>query len=396
MEFMLASGLHPTRVLPTTSLNMDSSLKLISKEFGFKISEPRKRTGIHFSVSKTWKAAAHLGSRPSRPPPQTPVHHPMVLPPELLDHIVDYLHDDHQALRNCSLTCHALVPSARFHLFQRVKIDNRNFVRATSVFAGSTPHLADYVRHLSLELGTPLGGSSFAHLRTLLDKGEIPVLLRVFMLVLSPRMRNVTRLILKDVPFDRGIVAMLAPNFPQLHTLSLFDCWFHYNTDFDVLLKDHPLVRNLRCGRLSSIFGSAPTNGSQDVNEPPPVSLHSLKVTEAYSPSPLTLMPWLVTRTDPEEYTYTLYRLGQVIKLHHCLLEFPSLRHLNVVFYRWRREGSPPRLSLPRTNQLTLTALPQTSKKCSTPQPCCPSSRATRPQSPRSPSTCGCTPRSWP
>ena len=319
---------------------MDSSLKLIGKEFGFKISEQRKHAGMRFYIFKTWKTATHLGGRPNRPPPSpvSEIQQPMVLPSELLDHILDYLHDDRQALQSCSLVCHALVPSARFHLFQKVKVDSGNFARATSIFAGSTSYLAEYVRDLSLELGTPVGGSPFDHLRMLLDKGEIPVLLRVFMLVLSPRMRNVTRLILKDVPFDRGVVAMLAPNFPQLHTLSLFDCWFHYNTDFNALLRDHPLVRNLRCGRLSSLFGSAPMNGSQGINGPP-VPLHSLKITEAYSPSPLTLMPWLATRCDPDEYTYTLYRLGQVIKLHHSLLEFPSLRHLHVIFYRWRIEG---------------------------------------------------------
>ncbi len=342
---------------------MDESLKLIGKEFGFKISEQRKRTGIHFSVSKTWKAATHLGTRPNMSLPLSPpIQQHMVLPPELLDHIVDYLHDDIQALRNSSLACHALVPSARFHLFQKVKVNQGNFVRATSIFAGTTSHLAEYVRNLSLELGVPLNDSSFAHLRTLLDKSEIPVLLRVFMLVLSPRMRNVTRLILTDVPFDRGIVAMLAPNFPQLHTLSLFDCWFHCNADFDTILKDHPLVRRLRCGRLSSLFGAAPMNGSQV--QGPPIPLHSLKITEAYSPSPLTLMPWLATRSDPEEYIYTLYRLGQVIKLHHCLLEFPSLKHLHVIFYRWRRQGLSPD-TCSQTNQTRADpAPPQTSRKC--------------------------------
>ncbi|KAI1790048.1 hypothetical protein LXA43DRAFT_528987 [Ganoderma leucocontextum] len=342
---------------------MDSSLKLISKEFGFKISEKRNRTGMRFSVSKTWKAATYLASRPNRPPPESPPSQQVVvLPSELLDHILDYLHDDGQALRNCSLACHALVPSARFHLFQKVKVNRGNFVRATTIFAGSTSHLAEYVRDLSLELGTRVGGSSFDHLRTLLDKAEIPVLLRVFMLVLSPRMRNVTRLILKDVPFDRGIVAMLAPNFPQLHTLSLFDCWFHCNADFDTLLRDHPLVRHLRCGRLSSLFGFAPMNGSQDADGPP-LPLHSLKITEAYSPSPLTLMPWLVTHSDPDQYTYTLYRLDQVIKLQHCLLEFPSLKHLHIIFYHWRTEdvqevlNVPAVLSLIPRNPPTVTTL---------------------------------------
>ncbi|KAF7299925.1 F-box domain-containing protein [Mycena chlorophos] len=42
------------------------------------------------------------------------------LPPELIDYIVDFLHDDPFALRTCSLVCRALVPAARFHAFQHV------------------------------------------------------------------------------------------------------------------------------------------------------------------------------------------------------------------------------------------------------------------------------------
>ena len=79
---------------------MDSSLKLIGKEFGFKISEQRKHAGMRFYIFKTWKTATHLGGRPNRPPPPpvSEIQQPMVLPSELLDHILDYLHDDHQAL----------------------------------------------------------------------------------------------------------------------------------------------------------------------------------------------------------------------------------------------------------------------------------------------------------
>ena len=160
------------------------------------------------------------------------------------------------------------------------------------------------------------------------------------MLVLSPRMPNVLRLTLKDVPFDQSVVAMLAPNFPQLHTLSLFDCWFSCNADFYALLCGHPNVRHLRCGRLSSLFGTANTESQENIG--PPLSLQSLKITEAYSPSPLTLMPWLVTHSNPEHYTYTLYRLGQVTKLNQCLLQLSSLKHLHVLFYRWRVEGNAP------------------------------------------------------
>ncbi|OCH84580.1 hypothetical protein OBBRIDRAFT_696745, partial [Obba rivulosa] len=39
------------------------------------------------------------------------------LPPELIDMIVEYLHDDCHALIACSLTSKAWVPSSRKHLF---------------------------------------------------------------------------------------------------------------------------------------------------------------------------------------------------------------------------------------------------------------------------------------
>ena len=43
------------------------------------------------------------------------------LPAELLDHVVDFLHDTVPALRNCSLVSKSLVPRARTHLFANVK-----------------------------------------------------------------------------------------------------------------------------------------------------------------------------------------------------------------------------------------------------------------------------------
>ena len=45
------------------------------------------------------------------------------LPPELLDHIVDHLHDDPTALKACSVVARSWVPRARSYLFARVEFD---------------------------------------------------------------------------------------------------------------------------------------------------------------------------------------------------------------------------------------------------------------------------------
>ncbi|OCH84584.1 hypothetical protein OBBRIDRAFT_741339, partial [Obba rivulosa] len=45
------------------------------------------------------------------------------LPPELTDHIIDFLHDDRQALQACALVSRAWLPSAQLHLFYDIQID---------------------------------------------------------------------------------------------------------------------------------------------------------------------------------------------------------------------------------------------------------------------------------
>ncbi|KIP02383.1 hypothetical protein PHLGIDRAFT_79196, partial [Phlebiopsis gigantea 11061_1 CR5-6] len=41
---------------------------------------------------------------------------------ELVDHIIDFLHNDPATLRSCTLVAHTWLPSSRFHLFSRVEV----------------------------------------------------------------------------------------------------------------------------------------------------------------------------------------------------------------------------------------------------------------------------------
>ncbi|OCH84593.1 hypothetical protein OBBRIDRAFT_798936 [Obba rivulosa] len=43
-------------------------------------------------------------------------------PAELFDNVIDFLHDDRDALKNCSLTCHSWLPSAGYHIFGTIRL----------------------------------------------------------------------------------------------------------------------------------------------------------------------------------------------------------------------------------------------------------------------------------
>lgn len=50
----------------------------------------------------------------------------MALPPEIIDIIIDHLFDDKSALRASALVSHGWLPSARYHLFRKVRIKETN------------------------------------------------------------------------------------------------------------------------------------------------------------------------------------------------------------------------------------------------------------------------------
>lgn len=315
---------------------MEQSLEAISKEFDINFYEKRKWDGVRGTVSRTWKVATSLAHRRSQARTHTarPSQPRWRLPLELLEQIVDHLHNDVKTLRSCALVCHALVASAQHYLFNRIVIKVENYVNAVLLFV-KNPHIAGRVRELYFEAGE---GTAFESLQACLEGKGPPKHLRVFALVIAPRLTNVVRLAFKDVPFDQHIVAMFASSFPRIHMLSLFDCWFRCNADMDTLVKTYPLIHTLRCGRLCSRYGAS----DQDFAEQPGarLTLRSLKITESYAPTPLTLLPWLVTHVESETFIYSLYRLSQVAKLNQIIAGYASLRHLHIVLPRWRKEGS--------------------------------------------------------
>ncbi|OJT12354.1 hypothetical protein TRAPUB_11129 [Trametes pubescens] len=315
---------------------MEQSLEAIGKEFDINFFEKRKWDGVRGTVSRTWKVATSIAHRRSqaRTPTARPSQPRWRLPLELLEQIIDHLHNDVPTLRSCALICNALVASAQYYLFNRIVIKAENFVNAVLLFV-KNPHLTGHVRELYFEAGE---GTAFESLQALLEGKGPPKYLRVFALVIAPRLSNVVRLAFKDVPFDQHIVAMFASSFPRIYMLSLFDCWFRCNADLDTLVKGHPLIHTLRCGRLCSRYGAS----DQDFAEQPGsrLTLRSLKVTESYSPTPLTLLPWLVTHVESETFIYSLYRLSQVAKLNQIIAGYASLRHLHIVLPRWRKEDT--------------------------------------------------------
>lgn len=69
---------------------------------------------------------------------------------ELYDYIIDFLHDDHGALRACSLVCRSWLPASRSHLFYHLALDCRVPRRIFAAIC-SSPHLASYVNKLSVQ-----------------------------------------------------------------------------------------------------------------------------------------------------------------------------------------------------------------------------------------------------
>ncbi|KAJ6572311.1 hypothetical protein B0H19DRAFT_681672 [Mycena capillaripes] len=84
------------------------------------------------------------------------------LPQELVDIVLDNLHDDIPSLRSCSLSARTFVISARIHIFQKIEIlppasptSSPNACQRFYKLLTSSPHIAPLVEELSIVLVDP-------------------------------------------------------------------------------------------------------------------------------------------------------------------------------------------------------------------------------------------------
>lgn len=90
---------------------------------------------------------------------------PTAIPQELLDLVIDYLHDDKDTLRSCSLASKCLVDATYYHLFRSVTVkiltESRSQTQAGQkwddfvTFVAGEPTAAGYIRRLCLDTPNP-------------------------------------------------------------------------------------------------------------------------------------------------------------------------------------------------------------------------------------------------
>ncbi|KAF9029972.1 hypothetical protein BDZ89DRAFT_687471 [Hymenopellis radicata] len=72
----------------------------------------------------------------------------MTLPQELIDNIIDHLHDSPRDLKTCSLVSHSFYPRSLFHLFQCVDVSSAEV--AQRFFTHMSPETRAIIRSLTL------------------------------------------------------------------------------------------------------------------------------------------------------------------------------------------------------------------------------------------------------
>ena len=73
-------------------------------------------------------------------------------PPEILDHIVDLLHDDRETLKRCCLVSKAWVPRTRRRLFAHIELSSNRLKMWEKTFPDPTNSPAYHVRTLKINL----------------------------------------------------------------------------------------------------------------------------------------------------------------------------------------------------------------------------------------------------
>lgn len=149
------------------------------------------------------------------------------LPPELVDHIIDYLHDNPKALSACSLTCRGWLPVVRYHRFQSISLSRPNYPAFLEIISGSSD-IALFVTSLGI-VGSHPWSQTWIH-------EQLPFL---------PQLHALRKLTLTAVYVRDTIQTALVTNLQNVTELSLVQCSFSSLNDFVALVNSFPRLERL-------------------------------------------------------------------------------------------------------------------------------------------------------
>lgn len=197
------------------------------------------------------------------------------LAPELTDHIIDFLHDDKQALSACALTHPMWLSASRFHLFDTITIDGdgrtKDQIEAFGSLSGglAMPPALSYVRTVKIVLMIPErrvirlenAVSSYQSIvrRGLPGEADGPTIhlcigmyceLKTIGILLSQISDKVTHLeFLSPILSRRDDFWPFVSSFANLHSLEVIDLAFHHYGD-SRRLRPQPRLKKLPLSKI--------------------------------------------------------------------------------------------------------------------------------------------------
>ncbi|KAF9029970.1 hypothetical protein BDZ89DRAFT_1064939 [Hymenopellis radicata] len=228
---------------------------------------------------------------------------PLQLPQELIDNIIDHLHDSPRDLKACSLVSHSFHPRSHFNLFQRV--DVRSIEAAQRFFTHLSPETRAIIRTLML---CGPNSSPFTHFP------EIPMMLQSL---------HLDRLVLGEIdlrllkPFSSGL---------SITYLETQYCRFTSFSELRSMLWSLPSLTTLIVFFPSFGDHSAPVD--RDNDSPSHASLLSdltTTISALLSPLYLTNLKELRRLNISLSSGEDVQRLAGIIQALHS-----SLRHLSI------------------------------------------------------------------
>ena len=263
----------------------------------------------------------------------------ITLPGELIDQIIDHLHDDISSLQACCLTCRTWMPSARIHLFCDVLLTTER-AAAFALLLDASPDISLFVKRLNIQGDASQLYSKSGYIETIVP-------------TIAPKLTRLSTLRIDSVTLAHlhpKALSALIDGFPVLKTLSLSSVTFEKFRDFAALVIAHPLIERLDLGHIwwSGVVNSA--SRWDDVFHAYPDSRSRLRCISLNDTS-FNVLDWILShyRVLPiHTFSHSTITTRLVPQIARFLNKVgPSLEHLTFCIHVTPKcfletQGSPP------------------------------------------------------